>query len=296
MHRTGLTLMETASLSTVFVAAWPTIFALDLLRYLIAAGSLVVVLALFANRLESRRIQRRRAGRRDRLREFLLSMSTVLIFSLVGFGVFYGSRHGVFMYYDGEVPGPFRFAVEAIVLIVLHDAYFYWMHRLMHTRVLYRHFHRLHHRSRTPTPWAAYAFAPSEALLEVAFLPLAGLFVPAHELAVLLFLTHMIVRNVAGHAGIELFPGWWLRVPGLRSITTTTHHDLHHSGGGYNYGLYFRFWDRLMGTEHPGYADRFRAVASRRQGQREVQADSAREVIGSPDVRPAAARARHLPR
>jgi sterol desaturase/sphingolipid hydroxylase (fatty acid hydroxylase superfamily) len=130
----------------------------------------------------------------------------------------------------------------------------------MHSPWLFRRFHRVHHKSRTPTPWAAYAFAPTEAMLEAGILPLAGLFLPMHEITVLLFVTHMILRNVIGHAGIELFPSWWLNVPLLRAITTTTHHDLHHSHGGHNFGLYFTWWDRWMGTEHPEYGRRFTAV------------------------------------
>jgi hypothetical protein len=36
-------------------------------------------------------------------------------------------------------------------------------------------------------------------------------------------------------------------------FATTTHHDLHHNGSfNHNYGLYFTWRDRIMGTEHPG--------------------------------------------
>lgn len=31
-------------------------------------------------------------------------------------------------------------------LDVLHDAWFYWTHRLLHWRALYRHVHYIHHR------------------------------------------------------------------------------------------------------------------------------------------------------
>jgi len=40
-------------------------------------------------------------------------------------------------------------------------------------------------------------------------------------------------------------------------------HDLHHEHGRYNYGLYFRWWDKLMGTEHPDYRRKFEAVTER---------------------------------
>lgn len=252
------------SLAELFVAAWPTILVIDVSRYLIAAAVLAAILAMFATALASRRIQSRTATSRDIRREILYSLSTAVLFSFVGFAVYAGSHYGVFRVYWGELPPVSRLLAEFVAVVVLHDAYFYWAHRAMHHRWLFRSVHRLHHKSRTPTPWAAYAFAPPEALLEAAIMPIASLVIPMHELTGFLFVTHMIVRNVIGHAGVEVFPGWWLRVPLLRSVTTTTHHDLHHQNGGYNFGLYFRWWDRWMGTEHPGYVFRFTAVAQSR--------------------------------
>ncbi len=252
--------MQPGCLSDIFVTVWPTIFALDLSRYVLFASLLAAVLAVFAGPLASRRIQSRRASGKDVRREISFSLSTVVLFSLVGFSVYLGSQAGVFRVYGGDMPSVGHMLAEFAAMVLLHDAYFYWAHRVMHTRWLFRRVHRIHHISRTPTPWAAYAFAPPEAILEANILPLAALLFPLHEFTVLLFVTHMIVRNVIGHAGVELFPSWWLRVPLLRWITTTTHHDLHHSHGGYNFGLYFTWWDRWMKTEHPEYASRFMAV------------------------------------
>jgi lathosterol oxidase len=252
------------SLIDNFIAIWPTIFAVDLSRYLLTAGFLTIILAVFAGALASRRIQANKATAADIYREVFFSVITALLFSLVGFAVYMGSQDGIFKIYGGELPAAGRLLFEFIIVVLLHDTYFYWAHRMMHHRWLFRRVHRLHHKSRTPTPWAAYAFAPPEALLEAAILPLAALIVPMHELTAFLFVTHMIVRNVAGHAGIELFPSWWLRAPILRHATTTTHHDLHHSHAGYNFGLYFTWWDRWMNTEHPEYELRFMSAAQSR--------------------------------
>ena len=249
------------ALVDLFVTAWPTIFALDVSRYLLAAGMLVVFLGVFSVPLANRRIQRNRATPADVRREIRYSLVTTLLFSLVGFSVYLGSQNGIFRIYGGEIPGASRLFLEFSAFVLLHDAYFYWAHRMMHSRWLFRHVHRVHHKSGTPTPWAAYAFAPPEALLEAAIMPLAASLFPIHELTAFLFVTHMIVRNVIGHAGIELFPGWWLKAPVLCLVTTTTHHDLHHSHAGYNYGLYFTWWDRWMNTEHPEYVSRFEAAA-----------------------------------
>jgi len=247
-----------------FIAVWPVIFSLDLSRYLIAASVLTTILALFAGPFASRRIQSRRANSQDIRREITYSLGTVVIFSLMGFVTYIGSQHGIFRIYGGDLPAVGRLLLEFVAIVLIHDAYFYWMHRAVHTPSLFRRVHRVHHKSRTPTPWAAYAFAPPEAILEASILPLAGLFLPMHEMTVFLFVTHMIARNVMGHAGVELFPSWWLQAPVLRWITTTTHHDLHHHNGGYNFGLYFTWWDRWMHTEHPEYASRFNEVVRSR--------------------------------
>jgi lathosterol oxidase len=57
-------------------------------------------------------------------------------------------------------------------IVIAHDAYFYWAHRIMHHPKLFKHFHRAHHRSITPTPWAAYSFAIPEAAAMFLFVPI----------------------------------------------------------------------------------------------------------------------------
>ncbi len=270
---------SSVDITALFLDVWPQIITFDVSRYLIAASVLSIILVLFAVPLASRRIQNRRASFADRRREFGHSMVTILLFSAVGFSVHLGSQYGIFKLYVGDLPSTERFLVDFVILVLLHDAYFYWTHRWMHSPRLFRTFHRVHHKSKTPTPWAAYSFAPREAVLEAGILPLATLLLPFHQLTVILFMTHMIIRNVIGHAGVELFPRWWLDAPLLRWVTTTTHHDLHHSHGGYNYGLYFAWWDRWMGTEHPEYEQRFREATA--GGRVPVQGSSVFPVADS---------------
>ena len=110
------------------------------------------------------------------------------------------------LYLDTAAYGWGYTGLSLIAMIIAHDAYFYWLHRLLHVPAVLRITHRLHHRSRTPTPWAAYSFDPMEAALQVAFAPLWVLVVPIHPLVLLLWSLHMLVRNVIGHCGIEVFP------------------------------------------------------------------------------------------
>lgn len=147
------------------------------------------------------------------------------------------------------------------LLLVLHDSYFYWVHRAMHHPVLFRRMHRIHHLSRTPTPWAAYSFAPAEALMMALFMPAMLALIPLHGVVIFIFLALMIVRNAMGHSGIEFHHQRWIDTP-LDITTTITHHDMHHQHLNGNFGLYFTWWDRWMGTELPGYHAAFRAATS----------------------------------
>jgi lathosterol oxidase len=254
----------------VVATVFPLIFAVEAGRYMIAAGLMSLVLwAFWSVGLKARKIQVRTAGPGDYRREVLASLRTALIFALTGFGMYLASKAGwLRIYPDMSLRGPAYFAISLLAMIVGHDTYFYWTHRAMHHPRLFRLFHWTHHKSKAPTPWAAYAFDPPEAMVTVAFVPLWVVLVPMHEAALLVFVTWQIVRNVMGHAGVELSPvsGKPSRLFGW--LNTTTHHDLHHQNGRTNYALYFTWWDRLMGTEHPDYQARIAEVATRGRSDR----------------------------
>jgi sterol desaturase/sphingolipid hydroxylase (fatty acid hydroxylase superfamily) len=96
------------------------------------------------------------------------------------------------------------------------------------------------------------------------FMPAMLALIPLHGVVVFIFLTIMIIRNAMGHSGVEFHPRQWVDTP-LDLMTTTTHHDMHHQKFNGNYGLYFTWWDRWMGTEFPGYKQAFQqAIAGNR--------------------------------
>lgn len=237
----------------------------DLSRYVIAAGALTLLLVVFSNWAENRRIQRgRKAKRGDYLREILSSMRTVVVYAFVTLAILVGRETGIILL-SIENAALTTILWQFAVIVVAHDAYFYWMHRAMHHKRLFRATHLHHHKSRTPTPWTAYSFTTIEAVLEVAFVPIFLLITSQLEIAyaafaILAFIWHQMIRNVMAHAGSELFPAGWVDNPWTSWISTTTHHDLHHSDRN-NYGFYFTWWDRWMGTEHPRYRQEFRKNA-----------------------------------
>ncbi len=242
----------------------PYMAAFDFGRYLIAATTMFVVGWLLKKTIWGyRQIQPRLADSSDYRREFFASLRTCAVFVVAGVGISFGIRTGFLQEVQISL-GLWRDVATFAAIIVAHDAYFYWTHRAMHHPRLFKRFHRLHHRSVTPTPFAAYAFDVPEAIVMVAFMPLWLFFVPTAATVISGFLAFMIIRNVMGHAGLELHARWWLNTPLTSWINTTTHHDLHHCGGfNRNYGLYFTWWDRMMGTEHEDYGKEFASNVAR---------------------------------
>lgn len=246
---------------------WLTGFGADMVRYIIAAPLTWLVLCVIcAPLLKSRKIRPDSPPAMQLVVEFLCSVRSVAVFSTVSLlsillwkaGLLWG--HAL-----REHAGPVWIVGSFVITVVAHDAYFYWAHRIMHRPKLFRTFHRRHHRSHNPTPFTAYSFDLAEAAVMASFTVIWELIVPVSWVGFTAFLIHQIARNVIGHSGYELFPAGKGGRPMFDWMTTVTHHDLHHSQAGYNYGLYFTWWDRWMGTEHPQYYARFAAAAGSRQ-------------------------------
>jgi Delta7-sterol 5-desaturase len=238
----------------------------DIERYVIfAVGVWFALWVVLQRPLAGRKIRPDTPPARQMILEFLISIRSVAIFSTFGLITFALQRAG---WLPGPQIaagwGPLWFWASLVLMILAHDAYFYWAHRLMHRPRFFRMFHRRHHKSMNPTPFSAYSFDLAEAAVMAAFVPAWMIVVPTQWPVVGLFMLHQIVRNTMGHAGYELSPVAKDGTPLFDWMTTTTHHDLHHAQAGWNYGLYFTWWDRWMGTEHPDYHARF-AGAVRKQ-------------------------------
>jgi Delta7-sterol 5-desaturase len=244
--------------------AWPVIWLLDLARYLLGVAAVVAVLDLATQQwLAPRSVRIRTVAQDQRWRELLRSLRTVVVFSAVGTTVFLAYRLGVNRFYeDPAAYGWLWLLVSFPVLLILHDAWFYWTHRLMHHRKVFTGVHRTHHLSVAPTAWTAYSFSVPEAFVQALFLPVTLLVVPVHSAVVFAWMIWMVLRNVMGHSGTELLPRRWLAGFWGRWMTTTLHHEMHHAHGHANYGLYFTWWDRWCGTEHPEYGGRLAALVA----------------------------------
>jgi len=139
--------------------------------------------------------------------------------------------------------------LSVAIYLFAHDTWFYWTHRWMHRPRPFRVAHAVHHASRPPTAWAAMSFHPLEALTGAVVIPTLVFAVPIHAAMLGLVLAVMTAMGVTNHMGWEMFPRAIVHGPWGRWLITASHHQRHHDLYRCNYGLYFRVWDRLCGTD-----------------------------------------------
>ncbi|MBF5090513.1 sterol desaturase family protein [Novosphingobium sp. NBM11] len=153
------------------------------------------------------------------------------------------------IYTDPRVWPLWWMPVSLLLYLFLHDTWFYWTHRWMHRPRVFRAVHAIHHASRPPTAWAAMNFHPAEAALVGLLTPALVFVIPIHAGVLSLVLLVMTVMGVTNHMGWEMFPRRLVHSRVGQWLITASHHQRHHEQYRCNYGLYFRFWDRLCGTD-----------------------------------------------
>ena len=195
------------------------------------------------DRNPERRIQKRRRGEKRKAAEIRQSMASILITSTsVSIGLYAQAK--------GWTPTPWQFdwwmaAPLFLMAMVLFDAWFYFAHRLLHTRLFYR-FHALHHRSVAPTVWSNDSIGLVDTAISQGFYAVIVFIVPFPPAILLAHRAFDQINGTFGHAGFEYFASPTSRYPS--PMLCTTYHDQHHAEFRYNFANYFSFWDRLLGT------------------------------------------------
>jgi lathosterol oxidase len=134
------------------------------------------------------------------------------------------------------------------VSMLLFDTWFYWAHRLIHTRLFYRNVHRWHHRTVSPEVWSNNSDTVWDNLFLQSYWLFAHFLFPVLPAVLLVHKVYDQIAGVIGHSGYE-HAGVIALPPS--PMVSVTHHDQHHRYARCNYATHFLFWDRLMGTLHP---------------------------------------------
>lgn len=141
---------------------------------------------------------------------------------------------------------PVWFIAFFFLIPVWESFYFYWIHRLLHTNLLYR-FHALHHRNTDVGPWSGLSMHPIEHVLYFGTV-LIHMVLPSSPVHVIFHLMFYALLAVTTHTGFE---GVWFRNK-RRVKLGTFHHQIHHRYFEVNYGNLEVPWDKLFGSFHDG--------------------------------------------
>lgn len=238
--------MNLTALSLTFAGLFAIIFA----RYLFVVWLFEQLVCRRPHKFQSRRLNRAEPKPHLRRSDQIWSAVSCLIFAVPGALMIEAWKLGWTNLYEDPSKYGWAYLVFSLPLILfLHDTYFYWTHRLLHWRPVYRLVHFRHHQSVDLNPWAAMSFHPAEAVIEAIFLPLLVLIMPIHLGVFVTVLTLMTVLGIVNHLGYEIYPRFLYSGRVGTALISATHHSLHHQRFNCNYGLYFRLWDHACKTD-----------------------------------------------
>jgi len=124
----------------------------------------------------------------------------------------------------------------ALIIYGWGDTHFYWTHRLLHTRWLYRNVHMIHHQSYNPNPFSGLSMHWIESTIYFSSAPMVGLVAPLWMFR--LISMSLLLLPVSHHLGF-----------GFINTEGSLNHYIHHTKFNWNYGS-SRMWDHIMGTSY----------------------------------------------
>lgn len=183
-------------------------------------------------------------------REIKYAMTSLPVISLPTVALFFAEIRGYSKLYDNISGSPMGWPgvlFSMISFLLFTDMCIYWIHRFLHHKLIYKHFHKPHHVWKIPTPFASHAFHPVDGFLQGLPYHIYPFLFPLHKMLYLGLYVFVNIWTVSIHDGDY-------RVPRLleKVVNGSAHHTDHHLFFDYNYGQYFTLWDRLGGSyRHP---------------------------------------------
>lgn len=153
-------------------------------------------------------------------------------------------------------------APQIAFFFFFEDMFHYFAHGLLHTPMLYKHIHKIHHKYSAPFGLAAEYAHPAEVMI-LGTGTIAGPLLwcyftrNLHIFTVYIWIALRLFQAIDAHSGYD-FP--WSLQHILPFWSGAEHHDFHHMAFVNNFSTSFRWWDRMLGTD-----DKYRAYRERLQ-------------------------------
>ncbi len=156
-------------------------------------------------------------------------------------------------YANGALPwlaftdNPIWFVLLFPVLVFWSSMHFYWVHRLLHWKPLFKLAHSLHHRNVNVGPWSGISMHPIEHVLYFSNF-LIHLVIASHPIHLFFHAYHQGLGPMSSHSGFST-----LLVKGKPTLDLGDFfHQLHHRYFDCNYGTSAMPWDKWFGSFHDG--------------------------------------------
>jgi sterol desaturase/sphingolipid hydroxylase (fatty acid hydroxylase superfamily) len=175
----------------------------------------------------------------------------------------------------GLMDNPWYLAAVWLALPVIHEFHFFCIHRLIHTPLLYKWVHSVHHNSINPSPWSSLSMHPVEHLLYFSTI-FYHLIIPSNPIIAIYQLHVAGFGAVPGHVGFD-------KIEVTDETTVDSHayiHYLHHKYFEVNYGDGLIPIDKWLGTFHDGSKDSDEQMKARFQAKKARA--NAKKSVGTP--------------
>jgi Delta7-sterol 5-desaturase len=188
--------------------------------------------------------------------EIKISLIAIVVFGAMGSFFIHLGKWGVSkVYFDFDQHSKLYFFGSFFVFIILYDFYFYFTHRLLHTKWFYKNVHYAHHVNPNPSALSSIAFHPVEAFLNAIFILGYSLLTPVHPHLYILIFGYITIINTIGHVSVEVYPKILYKLKFHKVFNFATHHNMHHRYYNCNYGLALAAADRIFKTMHKNYEE-----------------------------------------
>jgi sterol desaturase/sphingolipid hydroxylase (fatty acid hydroxylase superfamily) len=190
---------------------------------------------------------------------FLTLVPGVLIWTGFQGLLVWGYANGLWLSVSWE-SHPVYSTLLVVLILFWRSIHFYWIHRIIHWKPLYKAVHYVHHKNVNIGPWSGIAMHPVEQAIYFSVVLLV-LVIPSHPLHMFFILVHAGLAAATDHSGFERIE--------MSTDATVGHgsffHYLHHRYFDCNYGGPGVPLDQWFGSFHDGSPGAYTAMRTRQR-------------------------------